>query len=938
LLLLRPSCKARPLVAALLASCFVSTLSAAAVNYTLTGSLSLTSGTDPLGANGATMAVLVAIDSAKAPSAFVTTASSSGTIYQNPPSTRFRIASRTIQTCANPGVTFFLTDNVSKTDAFVLSGCSFQSSVFAVNVSVPGGSIVTAVPASFPRVAVIASVAYTTPGSSARTVFSLKSATLVATGAAPPTVTPSPISWSPSVVQGSTASLSQRISLGASAPVSYKTSVSGESWLGVQPAVGNTSTSLTLTANPTGLLGGDYTASVILDSGQGIAYSLPVKFTITPMATVVVSPSSLTFSSVAAGTSPPSQSLTITSSPAAELPFTVSTSHPWFSVAPGSGGTPSSLNVSVNTAGLAIGTLTGIATITASGAANTPISVPVILVLSPPSGYYVDSVYGNDLNSGVSEPLAKATIGALPVLEDGDTVNLARGSYWREQLDNQMRSNITVQAYGVAGRLPILDASDVLVNATFAPNATYPVVYETIWTDPAPDSLSAFATSVPSIWENGVLLKRVATLLLCSTTPGSFYATNTHVSGDTITVYFQASDASDARLNGRTYESAVRRSGLALGDGAIVRDIHTRRNASYLGSLKAGRFSLIEGSLAESGNVHNVLIGSGIVRDTIAWKADPLIAITGSGGAMFVNYHTAPGSPRDSMLWERVKAVMNPGDQTTSQVGGWTGHGSPQAFGTVTWDNCEAYYLNGGFGVGDNTDAIVVRNSLAYETNVAVSITTPTVTIDRLEWYITQQWGTYIRGIATSVVYDARPTLTITNYIALIPPNAVAIWTNGGVVLNLSQMTLYRIGASAGSNGVYINAGVKATTSVLTLNHNVFGNWALASNDNYYAFTGSSAVTLTSNYNVFDNTQDAGYKGHVIMPPALNYVPITAYRTAQPTQDVNSQLGLPGWLGDPTARDYRLNPTGKAGLLGAGADPTVKTVDYAAMVDAIAAE
>ncbi|MEO8663305.1 MAG: hypothetical protein ABI693_32915 [Bryobacteraceae bacterium] len=378
----RFSRSALPAAAALLLSGFPVSLSGATVNYTLTGKLSRTSGTDPLGINGATVNVLMAIDSAKTPSSFVTTTTSSKTVYQNPASTRLKIASGAVQTCANPGVTFFLTDNVSTgADGFQVTGCTLPSSVFSVNLQVPAGRIITAIPSSFPQSSVTGSIAYTVPGSTAKSVFSLTTATLVATGAPPPAVTVNPPSWSPTVVQGSTTPLTQTISLQAAAPVSYRTAVSGGAWLSVQPAAGNTATSLTVTANPTGLSAGAYSGSVTLTYGQGITGSVPVTLTVSAIPTISVGPSSLSFSGYIAGVNPPSQALTVTSSPTS-VSLTAASNQPWLAVSPSSSATPSSLTVSVNTAGMLSGSYNGSVTIAATGTLNSPVVVPVSLTLS----------------------------------------------------------------------------------------------------------------------------------------------------------------------------------------------------------------------------------------------------------------------------------------------------------------------------------------------------------------------------------------------------------------------------------------------------------------------------------------------------------------------------------------------------------------------------
>jgi hypothetical protein len=98
---------------------------------------------------------------------------------------------------------------------------------------------------------------------------------------------------------------------------------------------------------------------------------------------ITATPASLTFSySISAGTTPAAQSVSIGSTGSA-LSYTASASTTWLSVTPASGTTPGSVSVSVNPTGLTAGTYTGAVTIAATGAANTPLSVPVTFTVGP---------------------------------------------------------------------------------------------------------------------------------------------------------------------------------------------------------------------------------------------------------------------------------------------------------------------------------------------------------------------------------------------------------------------------------------------------------------------------------------------------------------------------------------------------------------------------
>jgi hypothetical protein len=102
--------------------------------------------------------------------------------------------------------------------------------------------------------------------------------------------------------------------------------------------------------------------------------------------TIGVSPSSFSFTATAGGANPAGQSLSITNTGGGTLNWTASSNQSWLSVSPTSGTAPSSATVSVNITGLAAGTYNGAITITATGATNTPLSVPVTLTVNPTGG------------------------------------------------------------------------------------------------------------------------------------------------------------------------------------------------------------------------------------------------------------------------------------------------------------------------------------------------------------------------------------------------------------------------------------------------------------------------------------------------------------------------------------------------------------------------
>jgi hypothetical protein len=83
-----------------------------------------------------------------------------------------------------------------------------------------------------------------------------------------------------------------------------------------------------------------------------------------------------------------------------------------------------------------------------------PLLLPSSSALGAP--YYIDSSRPNDSGDGTYAGRAKKTISAaLTLLNDGDTLSLAKGSEWFESVSLN-RNNLTINSYG-AGQLRIYD-------------------------------------------------------------------------------------------------------------------------------------------------------------------------------------------------------------------------------------------------------------------------------------------------------------------------------------------------------------------------------------------------------------------------------------------------------------------------------------------------
>ena len=173
---------------------------------------------------------------------------------------------------------------------------------------------------------------------------------------------------------------------------------SGGDWLSVTPDSGDATLSgplpVTVNVDPGALGAGTYTGRISIRSGSE-RRDVPVTVTVTAVQqSILLSQTGLTFTAVAGGGLPPSQTIGILNAGQGFMDWTVSASTisgtaTWLAVTPDSGLTDaSSLNVplvsvSVNPAGLDPGQYSGQVRVVASAADNTPQFVSVVLNVLP---------------------------------------------------------------------------------------------------------------------------------------------------------------------------------------------------------------------------------------------------------------------------------------------------------------------------------------------------------------------------------------------------------------------------------------------------------------------------------------------------------------------------------------------------------------------------
>jgi hypothetical protein len=195
----------------------------------------------------------------------------------------------------------------------------------------------------------------------------------------------SPASLAFSAGQGDPTPAGQSITLsGTGTPLDWSASADA-AWLSVTPAIGTTPSTLYAAVNLEGLAAGSYSGTItITDRGVGNELiAIPVTLAITAPAGkfIQASPASLAFSANMGDTGPPVQTLTVASS-GGSMAWSAFAEASWLAAEPANGTTPSACSISVNAAGLSPGLYNSTIAITAAGAGNSPVVVPVNLTVT----------------------------------------------------------------------------------------------------------------------------------------------------------------------------------------------------------------------------------------------------------------------------------------------------------------------------------------------------------------------------------------------------------------------------------------------------------------------------------------------------------------------------------------------------------------------------
>lgn len=520
---------------------------------------------------------------------------------------------------------------------------------------------------------------------------------------------------------------------------------------------------------------------------------------------------------------------------------------------------------------------------------------------------YVDSVSGSNANDGLTALTPKQTIAALP-LATGVTINLKRGSVWREKLDVTAYPGVTVRDYGT-GVLPVLDCSDVIPNSGWVqPNVgTYPNVWQYTVTNAAGIS-GMFA----SIWINGVRPKFVSTIALVNTTAGTFTISGGAgggVYGASTTIY-QIYSLTNPNSDGKLYEWASRDYGLTGSNFHNFSNIHTRRNAHNNGSLVAGTNAVVTGCIMEDGCKHNTYVSPGsVITNCIAWKCDWIVAER-QGWAGFVS-HNATNTGVETVSYVGCQAVADINVFTARAAVGMSGfychtNGSPTSnvWGRINYTDCSAQYCDTAF---DGTDCLGVTHLRTHIKGSTFAIGLPDGSSSGsgniANNFVTDCWVEESDGIVCNravAVGGANTTIDGLRVYQSTGFNHAYIYSGG----NVNNVTIKNcaLARTAGSTGVITFVSLPSTNGETITGNVMWGDNSGFGEDLVLTGTGESL-----NHNAYGGS-NSGFNLN-----GLGYLKLNPYFTAiQPGQEFGSVKLTTNPFTNAPAGDFSL--TGASGL------------------------
>lgn len=453
--------------------------------------------------------------------------------------------------------------------------------------------------------------------------------------------------------------------------------------------------------------------------------------------------------------------------------------------------------------------------------------------------WFVSLVNGDDNNDGFTASSQFRTINKLNTynISAGDVVTVEDDSEWREELI--VGSGVLVQRSDTGTRMPVFNASDIENNWALESGNTYSITV----TVPTEAEGARNGKSLYTVYEDEILLTRVADQATVDSTPGSFAHTSAATPGSTVTIYVHPTNSDNPNNNGSVYEVSKRLFGFRGGNNVTVRGIRTKNSVDHNGSFRVRNFCDVSDCIFENGHVHNALFGSGTVRRCHAYGFDNNTPVL---GVAFTSY-SVEDQVGDTIYEDCT--VVNKLTSITTAITGFYAHGdqaqSPNAFDRLILRRCRAFYVQSLFSTGAlETGSIVSERNLAYQCNRFGANFQAPFTSDEDEYYRDID-GT----VSTPVVFnEIIGGATITRFKSYLKSGYFAQYTGTGVWnFSVSNSIISKTNTSDTGFGIQIP---NAATVNLNITDSIIAN---------YSGLNRQWLNVTTNADVTATTLDRNY-------------------------------------------------------------------------------
>lgn len=343
-----------------------------------------------------------------------------------------------------------------------------------------------------------------------------------------------------------------------------------------------------------------------------------------------------------------------------------------------------------------------------------------------PSGPSVDvtvnAITGDD--AGAPGTPAATLAEGMARLSSGETLGLATGSLWREQL-GIAHADVAVTATG-AGAAPIIDGAGV-VAGPWTPHATHADVWSTAWTR---ETAAPSGTEPLQIYIDGVQPRRAASLADLAGN-GGWYVDDRFAG--TTTIYVRS--ATDPAGTGALYEAGARDHNILWHDGdggsgvtgvALTGPLELTRALGHYGNLAAGE-ARYDRLLVRDGGLHHAVV-DGDATDVICAELRRDFSVSGEGASNaypFTIYRADPAG-----LSRTARRVMVINDRPGQGAQGFYAHGSPGEWGAVTLEQCAA--VDCSTGIDASAETLTLEGCYVERAARGVSIVRPTTRVSHL--------------------------------------------------------------------------------------------------------------------------------------------------------------------------------------------------------------